>query len=589
MVDWAGGRLDSGLSFDAVSGRLRLKASSDFDPQRLYAILPEEAIIWLDKFTWQNPPAAGAVVGITLPRWDPSQLLWPGDLRPSLYLDGHFDVGEGTFLRVPLSGASSHFTYSNMCWHLPDLTVSSPDGALHLEHRNNDRTGEFLWHVEGGIDPTPAMILLPAGAVEAQEVLGTLWFGGPPTVDLALTGHRASMESVEGWGTVRATNLTFRGCAFDELDARVGFTNLVLTVREPRVRAGDGTASAAALRFDFPKGLAFLSNGVSHIPPMTVATVIGPQVVKAIQAYQFLNPPSAQVEGVIPLKGVAGADMQFDLYGGPFRWQNFNLEEIGGRVLWKEETVTLTDIRAGFYEGQAVGNAFFDFTGKKDADFWFSLEVEDANIQPLVIDVFQSTNQLEGALRGSLSVTQANTGDFDSWFGHGYARLDDGYIWSAPIFGIISPVLDLFFPGLGSSRAEEAEGRYVITNSVIRTEDLVIYTSNMRLLYAGAVDFKGNVDAVAEAEILRDAVLVGELVSVVLTPLSKAMIVEITGTLAEPEARPLYLLPRVLLAPLNPVKMFRDMFVPPEPEYEELPAAPVSEVPPGERVDDSPP
>lgn len=191
-----------------------------------------------------------------------------------------------------------------------------------------------------------------------------------------------------------------------------------------------------------------------------------------------------------------------------------------------------------------------------------------------MVDVFQSTNRLEGKLGGVLSVTQANTADFGGWFGHGNARLSDGYIWSAPVFGIVSPVLDLLVPGLGSSRANEAKGQYVITNSVIRTEDLVIYTSNMRLLYAGTVDFHGAVNAIAEAEILRDAILVGELVSVVLAPLSKAMIIEITGTLAEPKARPLYLLPRVLLAPLNPVKMLRDMFIPPPPTYQDFPAPP---------------
>jgi hypothetical protein len=368
------------------------------------------------------------------------------------------------------------------------------------------------------------------------------------------------------------TNLAFRGCAFDAVEARVGVTNRVLTVTEPRVRAGDATAAATSLQFDFPRGLAFVSNGVSRMPPLTVATVIGPQVVKAIEAYHFLNPPAGRVEGVIPLKGVAGADLWFDLEGGPFHWQNFWLPTIRGRVGWREETVTLTNVQAGFYGGNASGEAFFDFTGKRDADFRFNLRVQDVDVQPLVIDVFGSTNRLEGRLSGTLSVTQANTGDFESWFGYGQARLEDGYLWSVPVFGIVSPLLDLFVPGLGSSRARQAEGRYTITNSVIRTEDLVIQTSNMRLLYAGTVDFQGRVEAVAEAEILRDTLLVGELLSTMLTPLSKAMIIEIAGTLANPSARPLYLLPRVILAPLNPLKLFKDMFVPTPPAEQRPPA-----------------
>jgi len=579
-VDWAGGHLDARAGYDAISGRVNSSVASDFDPQRFYSLLPRAAVVWLQQFTWQQPPVVQGSLGLTLPEWAPGQLLWPGDLRPSLYLNGRFDIGQGTFKRIPLSGASSRFTYSNMCWHLPDLTVRRPEGSLRLEHRNNDRTREFVWRADGAVDPTPAIVLVPEHATETREVLGTLHFGGPPEVHLAVAGCWSDPASIHAHGTGHATNFAFRGCAFDELKAQVGYTNQTLTISQPEVRTALGVARAASLVFDFSRQLAFLSNGVSSVAPMTVATVIGPQVVKAIAPYRFLNPPDGRVEGVIPLRGVAGADMRFDLKGGPFSWQDFNLEEIEARVLWRDETVALSNVQAEFYGGRASGEAFFDFTGKTDADFWFNLSVTNADIQPLVIDVFQSTNRLEGRLSGVLSVTQANTGDFGSWFGYGHARLEEGYIWNVPVFGVLSPVLDVLVPGLGRSRAREAEGRYGITNSVIRTDDLVIHTSNLRLLYSGTVDFQGQVDAVAEAEILRDTVLVGQLVSVVLTPLSKAMIIEITGTLAHPKARPLYLLPRIFLAPMNPVKMFKDIFAPPEPQYQDWIPGPGTELPP---------
>jgi hypothetical protein len=578
-VDWAGGHLDLSAGWNAISGRLQAEAASDFDPQQLSGILPREAVVWLGQFTWEAPPVVFGRLGMTLPEWGPHRLLWPGDLRPSLDLRGHFEVGEGTFQQIPLSGAFSHFSYSNMCWHLPDLVLKRPDGRLHVEHRNNDRTHEFLWSVNGAVDPTPALIVVPEEATEARDVLGTLQFGGPPEVSLAVAGSWRDASTVRGWGWVRATNFAFRGCHFDTLETRLGLTNLNLTISEPEVANADGTARADLLQFDFSRQLAFLSNGVSQMPPLTIATVIGPQVVQAIEAYKFLNPPRGRVEGVIPLKGVAGADMRFDLRGGPFHWQQFKLKDIEGRVLWREETVALTNIQSEFYGGRANGEAFFDFTGKRDADFWFNIQVEDTSLQALVADVFESTNRLEGTLGGSLSVTRANTGDFGTWFGYGNARLNDGYIWSVPVFGVLSPLLDMVVPGLGRSRATDAEGRYVITNSVIRTDDLVIHTSNMRLLYTGTVDFKGTVEAVAEAEILRDTLLVGGVVSAVLTPLSKAMIIEITGTLGEPTARPLYLLPRVLLAPLNPLKLMKDLLAPPPSEYRDLTREPQPETP----------
>jgi hypothetical protein len=133
-------------------------------------------------------------------------------------------------------------------------------------------------------------------------------------------------------------------------------------------------------------------------------------------------------------------------------------------------------------------------------------------------------------------------------------------------------VLDTLVPGLGNSRASAASGTFTLTNSVIRTDDLVIRTSNMRLRYDGTVDFAGRVAATAEADLLRDTFMIGEAVSLIFTPVSKLMIMELTGTLAEPNARPYYVLPRVLLAPLNPVKMFKDFFTTDAP-------APVPEAP----------
>ena len=581
-----GGGADLRARFNAITGRVEATADSDFDPHRLHPLLPRVAVEWLDLFRWDTPPVVHGELGITLPPWRPLDLGWPGDLRPSLYLNGDFRVdGTGAYRRIPLSGASGAFTYSNMCWHLPGLTLVRPDGRLRLRHFLNERTSEFYWTVDGAMDPTPVLILVPETAVETRAVLETLRFGGPPEMHLTLAGLWNNLRTSHAWGSIRATNMAFRGVGFDAVSATLGMTNLVLSVNSPEVQTAGRTATADRIVFDFPRHRALLSNGVSRVPPLSIATVIGPAVVRAIEPYHFLTPPSGRVEGVIPLKGVAGADLRFDLEGGPFHWWNFKLDQVKARVHWRDETVDLRIHDAAFYEGRASGQAFFDFTGKKDADFEFHAQVETANAQPLVADVFQSTNRLEGRLTGAVSITNANTGDFSSWFGYGHADLKDGYLWNAPIFGIVSPVIDVFVPGLGSSQATDANGRFVITNSVFRTEDLVIHTSNMRLLYSGTLDFHGRVDAVAEAEILRDTFIVGELVSAALTPLSKAMIIDITGTLSEPVARPLYLVPRMILAPLNPVKLLKDMFAPaekPSPESAPPPAPPHSKSPAGQ-------
>jgi hypothetical protein len=181
---------------------------------------------------------------------------------------------------------------------------------------------------------------------------------------------------------------------------------------------------------------------------------------------------------------------------------------------------------------------------------------------------------LEGIFTGTLNVTDANTRDWGSWQGHGRAQLQNGLIWDSPVFGVMSKAMNTIIPGIGNSRAKEAFGSYTITNSVIHTSDLKIEASGMRLLYAGTVDFQKQVDARVEAELLRNAPLFGKAVSVVLWPVSKLFEYRVTGTLADPKPEPLYLIPRIFLAPLTPMKSLKSIFTVDGPTLPEAEPAP---------------
>jgi hypothetical protein len=58
---------------------------------------------------------------------------------------------------------------------------------------------------------------------------------------------------------------------------------------------------------------------------------------------------------------------------------------------------------------------------------------------------------------------------------------------------------------------------------------------------------------------LRDAWVIGPLVSLVLSPLTKIMEYEVTGTLGRPHLELIYI-PKPLQAPFNPLRTLREMF-----------------------------
>ena len=78
-----------------------------------------------------------------------------------------------------------------------------------------------------------------------------------------------------------------------------------------------------------------------------------------------------------------------------------------------------------------------------------------------------------------------------------------------------------------------------------------------RLGYRGKVDLDGNLDAVAEAQIFRDAWVVGKLFSIALWPVSKAFEAKVSGTVNAPKTD-LRFVPRFLLAPFRALNALGD-------------------------------
>jgi hypothetical protein len=119
-------------------------------------------------------------------------------------------------------------------------------------------------------------------------------------------------------------------------------------------------------------------------------------------------------------------------------------------------------------------------------------------------------------------------------------------------------------PGLGSSRANAGTCTFVVTTGIIHSDDVDISSTGMRLQYRGTLDFQGHVNARVEAGVLRDMWLVGPVVSTILWPVTKVFEYKVTGSLGDPKAEPVWLVPKVMLLPFqfpfHPIRTFKGLF-----------------------------
>jgi hypothetical protein len=335
----------------------------------------------------------------------------------------------------------------------------------------------------------------------------------------------------------------------------------------PLSHTGEEMASADSVTLDFNRRLIFFTNGFSTADPGPVVRAIGPKTARTVEPYHFLSPPTVRVNGQVLLgemtngPEMAAVDMRFDIIkGAPFQWRRLRTPDITGTLFWRGRTLLVTNVTAAFYGGSAAGSAYFDFRVLHEgADFNFSVDMTNVNLHSLAVDLSMTTNHLEGTLAGQLVVTNASTMTLQSWNGHGHAKLHDGLLWDIPIVSILSPMLNAIAPGLGNSRATEASATFGITNGVGFTDSLEIRSTMTRLEYVGTIDLQQNVNAHVTAHLLRDTPVIGSFISTVFWPVSKLFEYRVTGPLNNPKSEPIYVLPKLLLFPLHPIRTIEDM------------------------------
>jgi hypothetical protein len=560
-----GGRLEAGLKLNVATRELVFTNASCFDPHAVYALLTEKTVERLADFSWPQPPALQVSGALKLPAWTNAQPDWNGEVRPTVRLSGELAFTNGTVMGAQLDSAYTHFSYLDMMWQLPDLAVAQAKTRLEIGGYEDDVSKNYRWHIRGAVDPAAARPFLTDS--NAERGFDLVKLSEPLALDIDMSGRLYGYDSIAANGYLALTNFTVRGEYYGDVVSAVNYTNRVLTFLQPLMHTGAQTAAADSITLDFNRQLIVFSNGLATLVPELVVHAIGPKTTRLVAPYHFLAPPTARVNGQIPLRNMNGdremadVDMRFDVIkGAPFEWLKLRTTNIVGTLVWRGQTLLLTNAVTAFYGGTADGFAYFDFrVPHEGADYQYKVNITNVNLHWLAQELRTQTNHLEGTLAGQIVVTNASTEDWRTLSGHGHVNVRDGLLWDIPIISILSPVLNTVSPGLGNSRATEATADFVITNRLVYSDSLEIRSTLTRLEYVGTIDFQQNVNAHVTANLLRDTWMVGPLVSTVLWPVSKLFEYHITGSLKNPKSEPIYVLPKLLLIPLHPIRSLEDL------------------------------
>ena len=567
-----GGHLAASAALNVASREVTFTNDSQFDPQAVVNWLPDHARAALAKISWSRPPLLRVNGELQLPPWTN---FYASDWRlgPTVSVNGTLAFTNATAAGVKLDSVSTHFSYADLIWDLPDFLAVQGRTWFRLSGEASAATQNFHYLLTGQLaEASVAAMLTTSNAVRG---LAQFTCNEPLVLAADLSGNLHNLETLCATGRVALTNFAIRGESMDSVAGTFHYTNLAFNIYAPELRrAGGGQwLKADELFLDLRQKAIWITNGLAFADPQAVARAIGPKTAHMLEPYHFLALPLARVHGSTPVFNVINgndletADLTFEiLQAVPFHWAKLSADRLTGTIRWLKQSLILSNLTAQLYAGQGEGSGYLDFRPVgHDCDFDFSFAVTNINLHLLAADLSTNKNNLEGQLSGAVLVTNASSADWHSWNGGGHAELRDGLLWDVPIFAFMSPVLNTVSPGLGNSRAKEAAAPFLITNGVITTDSLFIRSSMMRLQYAGTVDLQQQVDARVSAQLLRNLPVVGSVVSVVLTPVSKIFECHVTGQLGEPVVTPVYIpnfIPKILLVPLHPIRTLEELFTP---------------------------
>lgn len=564
------GRLTAGVALNVPSRTVTFTNDSDFDPHVLGPLLPENIRTQLSQVSWSRPPVLHADGSFRLPSWTNAVKNWQGEIASSIKVNGELTLTNVAAAGVTLDQLRTHFRYDDLLWELPDLTVVQGRTQLRLSGQESEASKNFRFLLTGRLAADSLNPFLKT--TNAIHGFHLLTFKEPLSLTLDVTGNLRNLAALSVTGRLALADFTIRGQTLDHLTTDVAYSNLTAEFLQPHLDRAGGKQkfSADKVILDIAGERLFIQGGFGSMDPAVVGQAIGPKTAADMAPYEFLETPTARVNGCIPIKQKDGevvqddADLRVDIVGeAHFRWRKFETPAINGTVHWWNHNLILTNVVTECYGGEARGWATFDLRPEiVGTDFSFDVAGTNVDLHRMGLALWSPTNKLEGTLAGTVTVTRANSHDWHSWNGYGEMQMRDGLLWDVPIFAILSPILNAVTPGLGNSRAKDAEAKFVITNGVITTDSLLINsTMMMRLQYSGTVDLMQNVDARVTAQLLRNTPVVGSVMSAVLWPVSKIFECHVTGRLEDPVVKPIYI-PKLLLVPLHPIRSLEELFAP---------------------------
>ena len=175
------------------------------------------------------------------------------------------------------------------------------------------------------------------------------------------------------------------------------------------------------------------------------------------------------------------------------------VEELKTHFSYSKQRLALSDLKARLADGSVNGTLEVK-TSVPKSPFTADVKFEKVDLNRLIAEAGGPWNQASGSLSGFLDI-YGQAGDVNSITGSGRLEMTNGQVNQFQVLQMLGKVLQI--EELSQLNLQRASASWRIENGVIRVDQLVLQSANLRLTAEGTVQLDGRLDLAANLAINR--------------------------------------------------------------------------------------
>ncbi len=425
----------------------------------------------------------------------------------------NINVTKPIFRNQPLDHIKAHLLY-NKKLALDKIDIKHSTGTIIGSASQND-DGYVYFDLLSTLNPHLYLPLIKAQ--KTKDIILTAQLNPLSTYSIGAKG-RINLSNLKDWqsaGNATASNFKFNNVPLKKLVTQYDLSPKRMVIdngnvifdyknysprKSSKAKASQGELSVDRVIVDFIGGTVVINNAYGKAYPAPVARMFHKESADHIEEYKFFSPPEIRAAGIFDTIPRAVKDRKinfrcnlacpdsstmYSLLDG-----NLLLQDLKANVHIYKNVVNVEKLSCSSFRGPIKGAIKVMIPDTGDASYEGKFNFLKLNFRDIGV-TYNFDEIPKGEITGNLHFTGKgdNIRNFNST---GNISLDKGNIFSAPVLGPISLILNPLLPKKGhlNERLKNMSANFTIQNGVLRTDNTQSLTPSMTFTGAGWVDLK---------------------------------------------------------------------------------------------------